>query len=76
MCGVFPEFERAMVRARVKVGLKRARANGKTLGHPRIGAAIERTIARHRRNGKGIHAIAKEVGMGTGTVQQVIASMR
>lgn len=37
---------------------------------------IERTIARHRRNGKGIHAIAKEVGVGTGTVQRVIASMR
>ena len=76
MCGVFAEFERAMIQERVKAGLKRARANGKTLGRPRIGAAIERTIARDRRNGKGIHAIAKEVGVGTGTVQRVIATMR
>ena len=75
-CGVFAEFERAMIQERVKAGLKRARANGKTLGRPRIGAAIERTIARDRRNGKGIHAIAKEVGVGTGTVQRVIATMR
>ena len=76
MCGVFAEFERAMIQERVKAGLKRARANGKTLGRPRIGAAIERTIARDRRNGKGIHAIATEVGVGSGTVQRVIASMR
>ena len=76
MCGVFAEFERAMIQERVKAGLKRARANGKTLGRPRIGVAIERKIVRHRRNGKGIHAIAKEVGVGTGTVQRVIASMR
>ena len=76
MCGVFAEFERAMIQERVKAGLKRARANGKTLGRPRIGAAIERTIARDRRNGKGIHAIAKDVGVGTGTVQRVVAAMR
>ena len=76
MCGVFAEFERAMIQERVKAGLKRARANGKTLGRPRIGAAIERTIARDRRNGKGIHAIAKEVGVGTGTAQRVVTAMR
>ena len=29
MCGVFAEFERAMIQERVKAGLKRARANGR-----------------------------------------------
>lgn len=32
MMGVFAEFERAMIRDRVKAGLARARANGKRLG--------------------------------------------
>ena len=32
MMGVFAEFERAMVRERVMAGLKRAKANGTTLG--------------------------------------------
>ena len=32
MCGVFAEFERSMIQARVKAGLERAKASGKTLG--------------------------------------------
>jgi hypothetical protein len=37
MMGVFAEFERAMIRERVKAGLERARAQGKTLGRPKSG---------------------------------------
>ena len=76
MLGVFAEFERAMIQERVKAGLNRARASGKTLGRPRIDAAVERKIVRHRRKGRGIHAIAKEVGVGTGTVQRIVAAMQ
>src|SRR5215211_6776085 len=36
MMGVFAEFERAMIRERVKAGLDRARAEGKSLGRPPI----------------------------------------
>ncbi len=36
MLGVFSEFERAMIRARVNAGLARARARGKKLGRPRV----------------------------------------
>jgi DNA invertase Pin-like site-specific DNA recombinase len=36
MMGVFAEFERAMIRERVNAGLRRARAQGKTLGRPRV----------------------------------------
>ena len=32
--GAFAEFERSMIRERVHAGLKRAVANGKTLGRP------------------------------------------
>ena len=38
MMGVFAEFERAMMQERVKAGLARARAQGKTLGRPRGGS--------------------------------------
>jgi DNA invertase Pin-like site-specific DNA recombinase len=36
MLGVFAEFERAMIVERVHAGLKRARAQGKRLGRPRV----------------------------------------
>ena len=34
MCGAFAEFERSMLQARIAARLKRAVANGRTLGRP------------------------------------------
>ena len=59
MLGVFSEFERAMIRERVVAGLERAKAQGKTLGRPKVGKGVERKIERLRGEGKGILAIAK-----------------
>ena len=42
MMGVFAEFERAMIRERVKSGLERAKAQGKILGRPPIDPARKR----------------------------------
>ena len=36
MLGVFAEFERAMIKERVRAGLARAKAAGKKLGRPTI----------------------------------------
>ncbi len=72
MCGVFAEFERSMIQERVKAGLARARAQGKTLGRPRVAASIERKVRTHRTKGMGIKAIAKKLGIGTGTVQRIV----
>jgi DNA invertase Pin-like site-specific DNA recombinase len=58
MCGVFAEFERAMIRKQVKAGLERARAQGKTLGRPRTPEFVEIKIRAERRKGKGIKKIA------------------
>jgi DNA invertase Pin-like site-specific DNA recombinase len=44
MMGVFAEFERAMIRERVNAGLKRARAQGRVGGRPRIDAGLEAQI--------------------------------
>jgi len=74
MCGVFAEFERAMIQERVKAGLARARAQGRKLGRPRVGPAVERAIHKARAKGRGIKKIAREVGVGVGTVQRVLAA--
>lgn len=74
MLGVFAEFERAMIRERVVAGLDRARAKGKRLGRPRVSASIERKVRTARAAGKGMHAIARELGIGTGTVQRIVNS--
>ena len=72
MCGVFAEFERAMIQERVKAGLARARAQGKVLGRPRVSAKVEMQVRNLRAKGRGIHWIAREAGVGVGTVQRII----
>jgi DNA invertase Pin-like site-specific DNA recombinase len=73
MLGVFAEFERAMIVERVRAGLRRARAQGKRLGRPRVGEKVEAAIRRELAKGRGIHAVARAVGVGAGTVQRVRA---
>ena len=73
MCGVFAEFERAMIQDRVKAGLARAVARGTRLGRPPVSARIEAKIRAARRDGKGIRKIASEVGVGVSVVQRIVA---
>ena len=44
MLGVFAEFERAIIQERVRAGLRRAKAEGKKLGRPRIAMDLEAQI--------------------------------
>ena len=74
MCGVFAEFERAMIQERVRAGLKRAKAAGKVLGRPRVPASKEKAIRLARKKGKGIKAIARDLGVGVSVVQRVVAA--
>ena len=53
MMGVFAEFERAMIRERVKSGLARAKASGKTLGRPTIERRRKRRSSRLARRQGG-----------------------
>jgi DNA invertase Pin-like site-specific DNA recombinase len=76
MMGVFAEFERAMIVSRVKAGLDRARAEGKTLGRPTIDQATETAIRKALKKGDiGIRKIATKLGVGTGTVQRIKAEL-
>lgn len=77
MIGVFAEFERAMIVERVNAGLARARAEGKRLGRPtRLNAARELKIRQMLADGVGLIKVGKTVGVGTGTVQRIKASMQ
>jgi len=76
VCGAFAEFERNMIQQRIHAGLKRAVAQGKTLGRPKVDAALEKRIQAHLRGGKGIRKVARECGVGTGTVQRVQQEMK
>ncbi len=53
-----------MIVERAKAGLKRARAEGKVLDRPRVGAAVEAKVLALRRKGQGMRAIARELGIG------------
>ncbi len=41
-------------------------------GRPRVAASIERKVRTHRTKGMGIKAIARKLGIGTGTVQRIV----
>jgi DNA invertase Pin-like site-specific DNA recombinase len=73
MCGVFAEFERALIRERVIAGQTRARASGKRIGRAPHGAEIEAQIRQLRTTGMGKGKIARTLGIGTGAVQRILA---
>ena len=72
MLGVFAEFERAMIRDRVKAGLANARAKGVQLGAPRTDDKTISRIEREKAKGLSMRAIAAKLGVGTGTVHRVL----
>jgi DNA invertase Pin-like site-specific DNA recombinase len=64
MLGVFAEFERSIIQERVRAGLRRAKAEGKQLGRPRIAPALEAKIrAALKAPGRteGVRKIAKAI---------------
>jgi DNA invertase Pin-like site-specific DNA recombinase len=72
MLGVFSEFERAMIQERVKAGLARARAQGKSIGRPKVNGQVEKKVLELRAGGMGIKRIAKEAGVAVGTVYRIL----
>lgn len=74
MCGVFAEFERAMIQERVKAGLARAVARGKRLGRPPVSKAVEDRVLAARKTGMGIRKIASKLGVGVSVVQRIVSN--
>lgn len=71
MMGVFAEFERAMIVERTKAGMARARAEGATIGRPRVGGKRRAAIVKALKAGRGVRAIAKELETGVSVVLRV-----
>jgi DNA invertase Pin-like site-specific DNA recombinase len=65
--GAVAELERSLIVERVKAGLRNARAKGKRLGRPPKDLDAKR-IATLRAQGVGWRAIAKQLGVGVGTL--------
>ncbi len=81
MLGVFAEFERSIIQERIRAGIARARQSGTKSGNPigrkSIPAAKEKAIrAALAEGGKGIIKIAREVGVGVGTVYRIAREVR
>ena len=63
------QLKRDIIVERVKAGLRRAVANGKKLGRPRVAVDVDR-IVRLRLQGRAWAEIARELGVGKGTAQR------
>jgi DNA invertase Pin-like site-specific DNA recombinase len=63
------EFERELIRDRVKSGIAAAKSRGKILGRPRVSVDAAR-IAALRASGRSWPKIAAELGVSVGTVYQ------
>jgi DNA invertase Pin-like site-specific DNA recombinase len=71
MMGVFSEFERSIIQERVKAGIKRVRAQGQRWGRRKIeelDPPLCTQILELRRQGLGMGAIGKRVGLSSRTV--------
>ncbi len=62
-----------MIVDRTKAGPRRALAQGKTLGRPKVAAEIEAAVRACLAEGTGVLKTAKQVGVGVGTVQRIKA---
>ena len=68
------EFERELIRERVRSGLAAAKARGRRLGRPRVTVDASR-IASLRAQGRSWAEISREVGVGKGTAQRAIQGL-
>lgn len=75
MLSVFAEFERELIVERVRAGVKNAKANGtktgKPFGRPRVATDIECKVLELRAKAWGVNRIARELGIGSGTVRRI-----
>jgi putative DNA-invertase from lambdoid prophage Rac len=69
---VFAEFEREILRGRVRAGLAHARQNGKRLGRPATAALHSSEIRKLHRAGVAKAEIARRLGIGRTSVRRIL----
>lgn len=75
MLGVFAEFERSIITARINAGLDRARAKGVRFGRPPMPTHRLEQVKRALQDGQSIRATAKITGASTASVQRIKRSL-
>ena len=87
MLGIFAEFERSMIQARIRAGLDKRRRDGKRLGRPALGREKDidaratgsdkrREAEKLLRSGASLTRVIKTTGLGSSTVQGIATGMR
>ena len=72
LLAVFAEFEREILRERVRAGLAHARRNGKRLGRPATAAAHAGEVRQLFRDGVSKAAIARQLQIGRTSVRRIL----
>jgi DNA invertase Pin-like site-specific DNA recombinase len=68
--GAVAEFEKDIIKERVKAGLENAKRKGKKLGRPGVDDSVIEEAKVLRRQGKSFRAIGKQLGISEGVVRQ------
>ena len=73
LLAVFAEFEREILRERVRAGLAHARQNGKRLGRPQTAALLAGRVRKLYRAGVSKAEIARRLQIGRTSVRRILA---
>jgi putative DNA-invertase from lambdoid prophage Rac len=76
LLAVFAEFEREILRERIRAGLEHARQNGRRLGRPRTAALQTDRVWELYRAGISKAEIARRVQIGRTSVRRILAVNR
>ncbi|MDA1305474.1 MAG: recombinase family protein [Nitrospirae bacterium] len=74
LLGAFAEFERALIRERVKAGLAHAQSKGQRLGRPRLEIDLTR-VKSLRKDGRSIRQIAQTLHVSPASVHKTLNLM-
>ena len=74
LLAVFAEFEREVLRERVRAGFAHARQNGKRLGRPVTAALHARQVRKLFRGGSSKSEIARQLRIGRTSVRRILSS--
>lgn len=75
MISAFAEFEREIIRERVKAGLERARKEGKKLGRPEINQMLKKKVIELRKKGLSIRQISTQLNVSVGKTWEISTKM-
>jgi DNA invertase Pin-like site-specific DNA recombinase len=73
MISAFAEFEREIIKERVRAGMEKAKSKGKILGRPKIPPFTIKTALDLKKQGLSYKTICKKLGISKSTYYQIIA---